>query len=142
MNNEAELWVLKDNVTGLNINECSFKKLFQIFVYCAPLRALFLETRVARRLRYPSCSKTCLRARLGDCEKMKPDACTYMTEELITPRHLPVLQSISFFISDHLRCLFLPLDVSAVGLSGFGIMDFFMHHFVKSDILLVVHNCH
>lgn len=60
-----------------------------------------------------------------------------MTEELITPRHLSVLQSISFFISDHLQCLFSLLDVSAVGLNGFGIMDFFMHPFVKSDTLLV-----
>lgn len=101
-----------------------------------------LSVLVARQPVHPSCSKTCLRARLGDCGKMKPDACTYMIEELITPRHLPVLQSISFFISDHLQCLFLPLDVSAVGLNGFGIMDFFMHPFVKSDTLLAVHNCH
>ncbi len=58
------------------------------------------------------------------------------------PRHPPVLQSISFFTSDHLQCLFLPLNVSAVGLNGFGIMDFFMHPFVQSDTLLAVHNCH
>lgn len=135
MNNGAKLWILKETVTGLYRNECSFKKLFQISVY-------MLSVLVARQLVNPSCSKTCLRARLGDCGKMKPDSCTYMTEELITPQHLPVLQSISFFISDHLQCLFLPLDVSAVGLNGFGIMDFFMHPFVKSDTLLAVHNCH
>ncbi len=101
-----------------------------------------LSVLVARQPVHPSCSKTCLRARLGDCGKMKLDACTYMTEELITPRHLPVLQSISFFTSDHLQCLFLPLNVSAVGLNGFEIMDFFMHPFVQSDTLLAVHNCH
>lgn len=60
-----------------------------------------------------------------------------MTEELITPQHLSVLQSISLFISDHLQCLFSLPDISAVGLNGFGIMDFFMHPFVKSDTLLV-----
>lgn len=105
-----------------NVSQCSS-------VPVSWVHALCLQTRVARQ--YPSCSKTCLQARLGDYGKMKPDECTYMTEELITPRHLSVLQSISFFISDHLQCLFSPLDVSAVGLNGFGIMDFFMHPFCK-----------
>lgn len=37
MNNGAELWVLKENVTRLYKNKCSFKKLFHVCLLCTPL---------------------------------------------------------------------------------------------------------